>query len=86
MIVVGTSLLAAFCARRPDAAGSLRALGALLAHAQWRGVDDIGRDCGALMALAGDGIVLDLDRLHIALQVNFALGIVRIAGIEEISP
>ncbi len=86
MIVVGTSLLASFCARHPVAAGPLRALNALLAHADWAAPDDIRRDCGALMAMVDGAVVLDLDQVRVTLKVNHALGVVRIAGVEEISP
>lgn len=87
MIVVGTSPLAAFCARRPDAAGPLRALNALLVHARWDGPDDIARDCGAVMTRAGEDIVLDLagPGLRVTIRVNHALGVVRVRGVEEIA-
>lgn len=83
MIVVGLSLLSAFVDRRPAAAGELRALHAMLAHAEWAGPDDVSRDFGAVMTEIGGAIVLDLGQVLVTLKINHALGIVRIAGAEE---
>lgn len=87
MIVVGSSHLVAFCTRRPAAAGAVRALNALLAHARWDGPDDIARDCGAVMTRSGDDIVLDLAAagFRVTIRVNHALGVVRVRRVEELS-
>jgi mRNA-degrading endonuclease HigB of HigAB toxin-antitoxin module len=83
VIVVGSSLLAACIARHPPAAATLRALSAVLVHAEWAGPDDVRRDFGAVMTEIGGAIVLDLGQVLVTLKINHALGIVRIAGAEE---
>ncbi len=83
MIVVGSSLLAACTARHPPAAATLRALSAVLAHADWAGPDEVRRDFAAVMTEIDGAIVLDLGQVLVTLKINHALGIVRIAGAQE---
>jgi mRNA-degrading endonuclease HigB of HigAB toxin-antitoxin module len=84
MIVVGTSLLAEHAKAHPRSAASLRALNALLQRAAWQAPEDLSRSFGTLLKSSnGDRFVLTLHESdsQIALQVNFAIGIIRILKI-----
>lgn len=87
MQVVGADKLAVFLRRADGAAGALRAFHALAAQAEWKSPDDIRRQFGAIARFADSGkvqLTLPEHDVRIALQVNYALGLMRIDSVETV--
>ena len=89
MQVVGADKLADFLNRPDAAAGALRAFHAIATHAEWKSPDDVRRHFGPAARFVDPGgvhVVLPSYGLRLELQVNYAIGLVRIAAIEVGDP
>jgi len=79
--IVGLKDIDAFCARRRSAEPDLRALLAMMLHAEWSNMSDVKRQFGEIASvIAPDQVRLELAKHGIAidLNLNFRVGLVRL--------
>jgi mRNA-degrading endonuclease HigB of HigAB toxin-antitoxin module len=87
MTIIGASLLADYARRYPEAKPALAGLSALVREAAWTCPADIERQFPALTRSAPpSGAVLEIAEagLRVTLDINYALGLVRVSSVEQI--
>ncbi len=86
MQLIGASLLTNYGERHPEAAVALSSLYALIREAHWTDPADVEKEFHAVASVSDPGTValtIAEARLRVVLDVNFALGFVRIVSVSE---
>ena len=86
MQLIGASLLTDYGERHPEAMAALRSLYALIREAHWADPADVEKKFHAVVSVSDAGtVVLTIAglRLRVVLDVNYALGFVRVVSVSE---
>jgi mRNA-degrading endonuclease HigB of HigAB toxin-antitoxin module len=86
MTLIGASLLAEYSGRHPEAKPALAGLHALIREAAWASPADAGRQFAAILRPGAPGtltLAIDEARLLVTLNINYALGLVRVSSVQQ---
>ncbi len=87
MRLIGASLLTDYGERHPEAMAALRSLHALVREARWTEPTDVENEFRAATCVSRPGtVVLTVaeTQLRVVLDVNYALGFVRVVSVSEL--
>lgn len=88
MNLIGASLLTDYSGRHPEAAAALAGLHALIREAHWTCQADVESQFHAIARFEAPGTVtltVTEARLRAVLEVNYALGLVRVAYVQQLT-